>query len=317
MSTILVTGANGNVGSEVVRGLVAAAAHASGDGAVVSGGGSDGGDRDGGAPATRIRAAVSDPTRCPNVPDGVECAQFDFLDPDTFAAALDGVDRVFLMRPPHMADAEAFRPFLSAMRESGVQQVVFLSLLGVEKNPVVPHHAIEKAIVASGLGYTMLRPSFFMQNLSTTHLEDIVSRGEIIVPAGNGRTSFIDVRDIAAAAVVVLTEEGHVGRGYSLTGSEALTYSDCARLLSETSERTVVYTKPSGREFAAHMATQGHSEDFIKVMRAIYLVAKLRMAGTITGELRELIGREPITFAQFARDNAALFAGTADEPLDS
>jgi len=300
VSTILVTGANGNVGSEVVRGLVSAA----------SASGTDG-------PATSIRAAVSDPTRCPNVPDGIECVRFDFLDPTTFDASLAGVDRVFLMRPPHMADAEAFRPFLSAMRESGVRQVVFLSLLGVEKNPVVPHHAIEKALVASGLGYTMLRPSFFMQNLSTTHLEDIVTRGEIVVPAGNGRTSFIDVRDIAAAAVVVLTEDGHTGRGYSLTGSEALTYSDCARLISEASGRTVVYTKPSGREFGKHMATQGCDADYIKVMRAIYLVAKLRMAGTITGELRELIGREPITFAQFARDNAALFAGMADESLDS
>jgi uncharacterized protein YbjT (DUF2867 family) len=163
----------------------------------------------------------------------------------------------------------------------------------------------------------MLRPSFFMQNLSTTHLEDIVSRGEIVVPAGNGRTSFIDVRDIAAAAVAVLTQDGHVGKAYSLTGSEALTYSDCARLISEASGRTVIYTNPSGREFAKHMAAQGHSADFIKVMRAIYLVAKLRMAGTITGELRELIGREPITFAQFARDNAALFAGDTGGALDS
>jgi len=306
VSAILVTGANGNVGSEVVRGLVATLTADAGSWRPALP-----------DPDASIRAAVSDPTRCPNVPQGVECVRFDFLDPNTFTRALEGVDRVFLMRPPHMADAEAFRPFLSAMRSHGVRQVVFLSLLGVEKNPVVPHHAIEKAIVASGVGHTMLRPSFFMQNLATTHLEDIVTRGEIVVPAGNGRTSFIDVRDIAAAAVEVLTEPGHVGKAYSLTGSEALTYSDCARLITEASGRTVVYTRPSGREFAKHMAAQGHSVDFIKVMRAIYLVAKLRMAGKITGELRELIGREPITFARFARDNAALFAGTSDEALDS
>jgi len=306
VSTILVTGANGNVGSEVVREVVATLeADAGGWRPALP------------DPDTSIRAAVSDPTRSPNVPPGVECVRFDFLDPNTFAAALEGVDRVFLMRPPHMADAEAFRPFLSAMRDAGVRQVVFLSLLGVEKNPVVPHHAIEKLIVASGLGYTMLRPSFFMQNLSTTHLKDIVTRGEIIVPAGNGRTSFIDARDIAAAAATVLAGTGHLGRGYSLTGTEALTYSDCARLISEASGRTVVYTKPSGREFAKHMAEQGCDADFIKVMRAIYLVAKLRMAGKITGDLRYLIGREPITFAQFARDNAALFAGTPDATLDS
>lgn len=279
---ILITGATGNVGAEVVRILTARGRDA--------------------------RAGVRAPARCTDLPDRAETVEFDFERPETFATALAGVHRVFFMRPPHMADAAAFDPFLLAMRECAVEQVVFLSLLGVERNPVVPHHAIEKRLKSSGLGWTMLRPGFYMQNLSTTHLADIRDRGEIVVPAGMGRTSLIDAHDIAQAAVAVLTQPGHVGRAYSLTGSEALTYEECARHLSEATGRSIRYTRPSGAAFARHMKSQGHDREFVKVMRAIYLVAKLRMAGTVTDDLSRLIGRRPTTFAEFAERNATLFA---------
>ena len=278
---ILITGATGNVGAEVVRLL-----------------------------ATRgrdVRAAVRNPERLPELPAGAHGVEFDFSRPETFEAALKGVRRVFFMRPPHISDASVFDPFLLAMKAADVEQVVFLSLLGVERNPVVPHHAIEKRLKASGLGWTMLRPGFYMQNLSTTHLADIRDRGEIVVPAGMGRTSLIDACDIAHAAVAVLTQPGHVGRGYSLTGSEALTYEECAQQLSQATGRAIRYTRPSGRAFARHMEAQGHDREFVKVMRGIYLVAKLRMAGTVTDELSRLIGRRPTTFAEFAERNAALF----------
>jgi uncharacterized protein YbjT (DUF2867 family) len=212
------------------------------------------------------------------------------------------------MRPPHMAEAAAFDPFIAAMCAAGVRQVAFLSLLGVEKNPLVPHHAIEKRLRDSGLGWTMVRPAFFMQNLTTTHLADLRA-GRIVVPAGGGRTSFIDVRDIGAVAALTLAEDGHVGKAYSITGGEALTYDDCAVLLSEASGRRIVYTRPSGREFARHMAAQGFPPDYIRVMRGIYLVCRLHMAGRITDELPRLLGRPAITFARFARDSASLLTG--------
>jgi uncharacterized protein YbjT (DUF2867 family) len=188
-----------------------------------------------------------------------------------------------------------------------VIQVAFLSLLGAEKNPVVPHHAIEKELKRSGLAWTMLRPSFFMQNLSTTHLADIREYDQIIVPAGSGRTSFIDVRDIAAAAAKVLTEPGHEDGAYALSGAEALTYDECAAILSDVTGRRITYTRPSGRAFAHHMRERGYPSEFVSVMRAIYMVAKLRMAATVTTDLRDLIGRDPISFRRFAEDNRALF----------
>lgn len=275
----LVTGAGGNVGREVCAELLRR-----------------------GVP---LRAAARDERDAAAVPGGVTWVPFDFMRPETYAAALEGVDRVFLMRPPHMAEAAAFDSFIVAMRAAGVRQVAFLSLLGVEKNPLVPHHAIEKRLRESGLGWTMVRPAFFMQNLTTTHLADLRA-GCIVVPAGNGRTSFIDVRDIGAVAALTLAEDGHVGKAYSITGGEALTYDECAALLSEASGRRIVYTRPSGREFARHMAAQGFPPDYVRVMRGIYLVCRLHMAGRITDELPRLLGRPAITFARFARDSASL-----------
>ena len=278
---VLVTGASGNVGREVCAELLRR-----------------------GVP---LRAAALDERDAAALPSGVPWVRFDFSRPETFAPALEGVDRVFLLRPPHMGVAAAFDPFLAAMRAAGVRQIVFLSLLGVEKNPVAPHHAIEKRLRASGLGWTMIRPAFFMQNLTTTHIADLRA-GRIVVPAGNGRTSFIDVRDIGAVAALTLAAPGHVGMAYSITGSEALTYAECAALLGEATGRRIVYTRPSGREFARHMATQGFPNDYIRVMRGIYLVCRLHLAGRVTDELPRLLGRPPIAFAQFARDSAHLLA---------
>ena len=156
----------------------------------------------------------------------------------------------------------------------------------------------------------MLRPSFFMQNLTTTHLTDLRDRGQIIVPAGRGRTSFIDVRDVGAAAAVVLTENGHLGCVYSLTGAAALSYYDCAAILSRASGRTITYTDPSGRAFAAHMRKLGLANEFVRVMRGIYLICKLGLAARVTDELPRLIGRPPISFERFARQNAALIMGS-------
>lgn len=93
-----------------------------------------------------------------------------------------------------------------------------------------------------------------MKNLSTTHLADIRERDEVFVPAGGGRTNFIDVADIAEAAAVVLTEPGHLGRAYELTGSQALTYDEVAMTLSRACGRTIEYARPSRKEFAARNA---------------------------------------------------------------
>lgn len=285
MSAILVTGSTGTVGAAVVAQLVGA--------------------------GHEVRAAVRPGSRARNETP-CETVEFDFEVPSTFSAALDGVGRVFLMRPPQMPDHRLMRPFIDALAASDVQQVAFLSVQGAGTNSFVPHHGIEQYLKRSGVPWTFLRPSFFMQNLSTTHRADICERDEVFVPAGRGRTNFIAAEDVASAAATVLTTPGHLGRAYEITGDEALTYAEVATILSAVCGREIVYSEPSARAFKTRMRAAGADEAFVSVMGSIYLIAKLGMAAGTTDELRGLIGRPPVRFAEWARRNAACFTS---EPM--
>jgi uncharacterized protein YbjT (DUF2867 family) len=285
---ILVTGATGNVGREVVRELAAL-------GATVRG--------------TTARAAVIDEAEARRVPAGqAETARFDFLDPATFPAAFDGVDRLFLMRPPAISNIQRdMQPAIDYAAAHGVRHVVFLSLLGVERNPAVPHAKIEKLVMASGMDWTMLRCGFFMQNLDTTHRADLVEADDIFVPAGGGRTAFIDARDIGAVAARVLTEPGHENQAYTLTGSEALTYGEVAAIMSEELGRPITYSAPSALAFARRFRRRGYGGGHVGVMLIIYLTTRLGMAAGIHPDVERLLGRPPITMRQYVRDYADKF----------
>ncbi|TQR46403.1 SDR family oxidoreductase [Paenibacillus popilliae] len=226
-----------------------------------------------------------------------------FEDPSSIQPALTGVTKLFLLRPPHLADAKKyFQPVIDAAKIANVQHIVFLSLLGVEKNPIVPHAKIERIIIESGIPYTFLRPSFFMQNLISQHGEELRKEKIIEVPAGKGKTSFIDVRDIGEVAAKVLTEQGHECKAYSLTGSEALTYYEVADILSKETKQKIIYTNPSILKFRKRMIQKGLKSGYIMVMIGIYTTAKLGLAKRITPELQSLLGRCPITMEEFAHD---------------
>lgn len=184
----------------------------------------------------------------------------------------------------------------------GVEHVVFLSLLGVEKNPIVPHFKIEKLIRNSGIPYTFLRPSFFMQNLLTQHGEELRNDKEIFVPAGKGRTSFIDVRDIGVVGAKVLIEDGHENKGYSLTGPEALNYFEVAKILSEELGEEIIYSNPTVREFRKKMLAKGIQNEFVTVMIGIYFTAKIGLAKKVTSDLEMLLRRKAMTMKDFAHD---------------
>lgn len=272
-STILVTGATGNVGGAVARMLR----------------------EKGFAPrlATRSVRSISDKG----------AVELDFLRKESCEAAVQGVTSVFLMRPPQLAKAKDFAAFLAAAKSAGVQRLVFLSLLGAEKNPFMPHAKIEKLIVACGLPYTFLRAGFFMQNLSTTHAKEIRECDEILVPAGAGRTAFVDVEDIAEVAVKHLVETTPGNRAFSLTGAEAITYSDVAEILTRVLGRKIRYARPSIARFAIQMRKRGFPLGMIAVMIAIYSVARAGRAARITSDLEEQLGRAPTRFSEFAFRN--------------
>jgi uncharacterized protein YbjT (DUF2867 family) len=283
---VVVTGATGNVGREVVAALL----------------------RDG----RRVRAAV--PLRevaeaRARWGDGVEVVAFDFEDPVTYAGALEDAGAIFLMRPPQKSDVRrGMGPMIRYVAEHGAPHTVVLSVLGAGANPLVPHHAMERLVRRSGAPFTLLRPSFFMQNLSTTYREDIGVRSEIFVPAGRGRTSFIDVRDIAAVAAAVMGRREHFGRAYTLTGSESLDYFEVADVLTRVLGHPIRYANPTPRQFRERLREQGTPDEFIRVLRGIYFTARVGLAARVTPDTERLLGRPPIALERFAHDHARLWS---------
>jgi uncharacterized protein YbjT (DUF2867 family) len=268
VTNILVTGATGNVGREVVRLLS--------------------------AQEFSVTAAVRDPIgSSKSFASKVSCVLFDFTNPDTFADAFEGIDRLFLVRPPAIADIHKITPALNAAKRSGVEEIVFLSIIGADKNRIVPHYAIERSIEQLNIPAVFLRCSFFMQNLNTTHREDIRLHDRLFMPAGNGRTIFIDVRDIAAVAVKFLTEEHHqsqelseINRAYELTGAVALTYYEVATIFTNVLSRPIHYTNPSIPIFIWQMLRQGFPLQFVLVMVGIYTTTRFGLADLVTSDIQ-------------------------------
>lgn len=283
MSRILITGASGNVGK-----YVAQYAHKDGQEITVAG------------THTETLAEMFGST--------AKVAYFDYTDPTTFKSALENVDRVFIMRPPHLGKPEDLKPFVDALKEQGgIRLVSFLSLLGVEKNPVPPHHKIEKYIEQAGLPYCHIRPSFFMQNISGVHAFEIKHFNRIVAPVKSALTSFIDTEDIGEIAAKVLSEpELHQNRGYSITGPAAIDYWQAARILSEELGREITYANPRPALAKKYwMKIRGMDKEYCTVMGMLYMMTRFGAAKKTTAVFEQVMGKKPRTFQQFVKKNAA------------
>ena len=277
-SPILVIGALGNVGVEVVKQVLA---------------------RGG-----KVRAADINMNKIKErFGDSVEAVRFDFNDPTTYAAAFSGVKKMFYMRPPHITNIQRdMFPSMDAAKQAGVTHVVFLSLIGIEKAKYVPHYKVETYLRHIGLQTTFLRCSFFMQNLNTTHRKEIKERSEIFVPVGKAKTSFIDARDIGKVAAVALVDSGHAGKNYNLTGSEGLDYWQAAAILSEVLGHKITYRNPNPLHFLIETIRRGTPFLFAVVMLGLYTSTRFGMAEPITHEVERLTGDKPISFRQYVQD---------------
>ncbi len=276
---ILVTGAPGNVGTPLVQELLGLGA--------------------------AVRVAAWDPDLARRDLGGaVEVVPFDFTRAETFGPAFAGVERMFLLRPPQIADVDGvIVPALRAARDAGVQHVVFLSIQGAQKNRVVPHRKIEDRLRTSGMAWTFVRAAYFMQNLSTTHAPEVRELDEIWVPAGRrSRTAHVDARDVAAVAARALVEDGHAGRAYTPTGPAALTYDEIAAMLSDELGRPIRYADPNLVAYWRRMRRRGMPRAMVGVTVGIYMAARFGLADSLTDEVEQVTGRPPIQFRQFVHD---------------
>ena len=283
MSTVFVTGATGTVGAAVAAQLAAR--------------------------GERVIAGVRSGHAAARLPDGVEARLFDFASPpEQLRRMMRGADRLFLMRPPQIADVTRFLiPVIDAAQDLGMRQVVFLSLQGVQFNRNTPHHQVEAYLKATQAPYTMLRPNFFMQNLSSTYADDIARHGEIRVPAGRSRTAFIDARDIGAVTATVLTEPGHDRKAYTLSGEQSLSYTDVAQIMSRVLGRPITYTRPTEHEHLAQLAADGRPADYIAVQKMIYRVVRLNASAAPNRSIQRLTGTPATRFDRFVNDHRDLW----------
>ncbi|WP_241978641.1 SDR family oxidoreductase [Cryobacterium sp. TmT2-59] len=279
MGAVFVTGATGTVGSAVVEHLLRL-----------------------GQP---VIAGIRDPADAARIPHPAVTREFSFdANPAQLDAVLEGADRLFLMRPPAIADVQrTLFPVIDAANRSGIRQIAFLSLQGVQANRKTPHHAVEQYMRESRSPYTFLRPNFFMQNLATTYAGPIRERGEIFVPAGRSRTAFIDARDVGRVAATTLSEPGHIGKKYTLSGEQSLSYRNVAAIMSDVLGRPIRYTRPHEDEYLAQLAADDLPEDYIAVQKMIHRVVRLNISAFPNRTIRHLTGRPATTLRQYVTNN--------------
>lgn len=225
----------------------------------------------------------------------------DFEQPDSFVTALQQIDVVFLLRPPQLADVDTyFAPFIAACQRATVKHIVFLSVQGADKIAYIPHAKIEKLIRRSGIAYTFIRPSYFMQNLTTTLHDDIVRHHRLFLPAGEAPFLWVDVDDIGRAIAVVLTHSTqHQNKAYTITGSELLTFGQVSTMLSERIGYGVRYESPNPVRYFFAKRREGMASGLISVMILLHLLPRFQQAPSISPDFLTLTGRQPNTLARF------------------
>ncbi|MFP4287216.1 MAG: NmrA family NAD(P)-binding protein [Candidatus Izemoplasmataceae bacterium] len=229
---------------------------------------------------------------------------FDFLDASTFENALKGVRKVFFIRPPQLGNPSDLYPFLDYCKTKSIDHIVFVSLMGVEKNPIPPHAKIEKYIKKIKLPYTFIRPSFFMENLIYPHGDDIKSNNKIIVPALKSKTSFIACKDIGyVCGETLIKSPRHINHAYTLTGPKALDYNQVATTFSKVLNRKITYTNPKMKAYTKHMIQLGFDKDYVKITKLLYFMTRLGTAKKITSTVESILKRPATTLEDFIKEN--------------
>ncbi len=279
---ILITGASGNVGKEVLRQIVRTPA--------------------------QVRAAFQSPSKAAGAPSGVDIVIMDFNRPETLQAALKDVERVFLVGPPTDDLPALERKAVDEIKRSGVRHLVKLSAMGGRAATFPGQHAdSEDYIKRTGIAFTFLRPNGFMQNFVNYNAGTINTQNAFYGCQGEGKVSHIDVRDIAAVAVKTLTEDGHEEKTYTLTGPAALSNADVAQILSDDLAREIRYVDLPEEQFKQALlgaSIPAWSADALCDLQRLYREGG---ASAVTSEVEQILRRKPTSFEQFSRDYQQAF----------
>lgn len=281
-NTIFITGATGNIGSELVKALTAR--------------------------NTNFIAGVSSANKAPQ---SIPYAVINFAQPDTLKKAFEGVAILFLLLPEVEAMFDWTKNIITVAKHSGIKHIVRSSGLcaDIKSDYALLRHLgeIEQMIVESGIDYTITRPNSFMQNFVTFDSYSI-KQGTLYSPRQEARISFVDTRDIAAVnAEILIQPEIHQSKIYDITGSSALSNLDTVQIISKTIGKEINYVSISDNAAINIMKQWGMPEWNVEEVISLYQADRDGLTENVTTTVKELTGREAITFEQFAEDYAGVW----------
>lgn len=280
MSRILITGATGNIGIEVINFLHKIDT------------------------SNRIRVGVRAIETAKNVfkdYTNLDYVRFDFEDFNTFDEALTGIDRIFLLRPPQISDVDRyFRPLIASIKKNNIKEIVFLSVQGAEKSKVIPHNKIERLIHVSGIDHIFLRPSYFMQNLTTTLISDMRSKREIILPAGKAKFNWVDIENIGEAAAILLERfDEFENHAYEITGPENENFETVSALINNSIVNPIRYRNVNPLRFYSIKKRDGMPKGLMIVMILLHFLPRFQKEPRISDFYERLTGKKPTDLKTF------------------
>ena len=284
---ILVIGATGNIGSEVTRQLVSKGAD--------------------------VRALARDTAKArAALGPKVQVMEGDLSRPETVAAAMTGAEKLFLVTPLHLEQIAMKSVAIQAAKKAGVKQIVMSTGIGAGPDAGVEigrwHGKNQEEVKATGIAYTFLQPTFFMQNM-LMFADSIRTQGAFYLPLGNSKVSWVDARDIAQVGVAALTEVGHENKEYPITGGEAIGCIEMAQTLSEVLGKTVNYVDIPLAAAREGMTDAGMPGKLADMMNELYALGPAGHLAYVADTVETVTGHRPRSFRQFAEDHAAAFKG--------
>jgi len=274
MSRILVVGASGTVGSELARLL-----------------------------AAQGETVVKATSRKPSAADQV---QLDLVSHAGLKAAFEGIDRAFFLSPPGHVDAERLlAPLIDEAKARDLKKVVLMTAMGANADENAPLRKVERRLQATGLAHNIIRPNWFMQNFNTFWLHGIQTAGQIFLPVGAAKGSFIDARDIAAVAARLLTSDTFANRDFDLTGPRALDHAEVAAILSHATGKAIGFTDITPDAMLQGLLSAGLPREYAAFLVHILGYFKAGYAERTTDAVQQVTGRAPRTIEQYAQDYRA------------
>lgn len=276
MKTILVLGSTGTVGAHLTQQLVDA--------------GYD------------VKAATRSPERYAGAGTATS---LDVTNPETFSAALDGVDRVFVLSPPgHTNQHDLLEPFLKvAFTKPQIDRIVTMTAQGIDAFPELPFRQLELLIEGSGKHFVHLRPTWFNQNFHTFWGEGVREHDTIALPAADAKVAFIDTRDISSSAFGALTRDDiELDKGWELTGPVAMTHAEAAVILSEHTGKTITYQSITDDDFRGVLGGAGMPDDYTEMLIGLFEGLRAGASERVTDAVETLSGKAPLTLDVYAKD---------------